>query len=252
MPESLRVVVPSRRRVKNIPTILSLLPDAVICVAESERADYAAAVPRKQLLCHRDLPGLIAIRNWLNDTIQEDCIVQIDDDLKGIRPLIGKNRRQTDPDVIDQVIRNQHQVAQDLDISVFCWSRTRNTPMAQPQFQPFRVVGPVSSSFGLRGSARNRRFDPEIPGRADVDFTMQTLLKDRIVLMDMRWHFDHGRVFSGKGGNVGLLSDEDFERATRILYARWGRHLGRSKPGFVRKSTSRPLSIKVQRRSDLA
>jgi hypothetical protein len=89
--------------------------------------------------------------------------------------------------------------------------------------------------------------------REDLDFTLQTLLEDRIVLGDCRWYFDHGRIFSGRGGNVGLTTSEQFAHTTKDLVAKWGRFVGTSRPGFMkgqRQSTS-PMSIRVERQSAL-
>ena len=177
--ETRRIVVPSRRRVHNMERMLKLLPTATICVAKAEKADYAAVVPRKRLLLHDDIPNLIAIRNWLLGKIQEDCVVMIDDDLRGIRRTIGRNTLVTDPAMIAQVIENGHRVAEDLDIGVFCWTRTMNEFLADHECYPFRFTVPMSSSYGFRGRARSRRFDPTMTIREDLDFTLQTLLEER-------------------------------------------------------------------------
>ncbi len=236
--------------------MLGLLPNALVAVAASERADYAAAVPAKQLITHPDLPSLMAIRNWLADTIQEDCLVQVDDDLACIRPMIGKQRAVKCPERIAAVIENSQVVSRDLGINVFCWSRSPNTAISHPELLPVRFVQPISSSFGIRGAARRRRFDEQLVGRADLDFTMQTLLEDRIVYADMRWYFDHGRIFAGKGGNVGLVGSEAFAQTTAELYRRWDRFLGRNKkrmPWFKSAAgSSSPMSIKVKRMNPLA
>jgi hypothetical protein len=251
--ETRRIVVPSRKRARNIPRILSLLPNATITVAESEAADYREVVPEKQLLLHPELHGLAAIRNWLASTLQEDCLVEIDDDLRGVIPQIGKAKRITDPQVIAEIIENGHRIAEDLGIGVFCWSRTANNFLSDPIFLPIRFVQPVSCSFGMRGAARNRIWDETIPGRADLDFTMKTMLDDRVLLADMRFYFDHGRIFSGKGGAVGIVSREGFEAGTRILYDRWGKYIGRKRPGFMRgQGNVAPMSIRVQRHNPTA
>lgn len=229
-----------------------MFPDAIVAVAESERGDYAELVGSKQLITHADLPTLPDIRNWISRTIQEDCVVEVDDDLKFVTPTIGKRQKITDPMTIWQIIENSHRTAEDLDINVFCYSRTQNSFLADPEFLPFRTVSPLSSTFGLRGAARERPWDPKVVGRADLDFTLQSLLEDRVILIDMRFVFDHGRVFSGKGGAVGLISKEHFERATRILYDRWGRYIGRHSPGFMKTRTTSPMSIKVNRHNPLA
>ena len=182
-----------------------MLPDATVCVARSEAEDYRPIAPR--LLVHDDLDALVHIWNWLQDTVQEDCLICVDDDLRCVRRLIGRPRKVTDPEVIRAIIENSVQIAADLDISTICWSRTANTLLLDPESRPIRFVQPISASFGLRGRARERRFDPCFIGRADADYTMRTLLEDRITYADVRWYWDHGRVFSGRGGNVGLGTD---------------------------------------------
>jgi hypothetical protein len=37
-----------------------------------------------------------------------------------------RQRHVTDPTVIAQVIENGHRIAEDLGITLFCWSRTQN------------------------------------------------------------------------------------------------------------------------------
>jgi hypothetical protein len=250
--ESLRIVVPSRRRVRNMPRLLALLPEATVCVAEAERKDYAVVVPPKQLVCHPNVDGICRIRNWMSRHFQEECLVEIDDDFRGMRNLTGKQRLVEDHEKIAAVIHNAQAVSFDLGIPVFCWSRTQNTAMSQPALLPVRMVQPISCAFGLRGPARQREFDPDMPGRADFDFTLRTLLEDRVVYADMRWYFDHGRIFSGRGGAVGLISEETFKRSTAILHERWGQYVGRKSPGFIKgRRTTSLASIKVTRMSPL-
>jgi hypothetical protein len=245
--ESRTIVIPSRARVRNMKRVLSLLPSAIVCVAKREEQDYAAAVGNARLITHDNLPGIIAIRNWLNETIQEDCLVMVDDDLKCIYPQIGKQIKVTDPELIAHVIDNAHRVSEDLDIGVFCWTRTRNAFMVEPEYLPFRFVAPVMCSFGLRGAARGRRFDPELPGRADFDFAFQTALEDRICLQDMRWYFDHGRIFAGRGGNAGVISKEQFDASTKRLTAKWGQFVSTKRAAYIKSKAGSAVGMKVQR-----
>lgn len=221
-------------------------------MAKSEEAAYSAVVPSGQLLFHDNLPGIIAIRNWLNATIQEDCLVEIDDDLRRVICQVGKRRKITDPDSIREIIENSARVAADLGVGVFCWNRTQNTVISDPIFQPVRFVMPVSCAFGLRGQARERQFDPELPGRADFDFTMRTLLEDRILYADTRFYFDHGRILSGLGGNVGLLSSAMFAASTERLGQRWGRHISFKKPTYHKGArNTQSMSVRVRRQNPL-
>lgn len=232
-------------------TIRQLLPGATILVHESEAADYRAACGAGHVETHTIDTGLVDIRNHILARYDEDCIVMVDDDLKGIIPLVGgRHRRIIDPAIIAQVIHNAHVCAEDLDLGVFCWSRTRNDVQGKFSAMPFRLVGVVSSSFGVRGRARHRQFDRRFPGREDFDFTLQSLLDDRVILADMRWYFDHGRIFSGVGGNAGRITDQDAAGAVAALHEKWGRWIGSGKSGrgFGTKFVS-SMSVAVQRRN---
>ncbi len=232
---------------QNIKQMLSLLPDATVCVAREEEAAYRKVVPEKQLLLHDNLVGLVNIRNWLNATIQEDCLVQVDDDLLCVRTLVGKSRKIIDPAVIAQIIENAHRISADLDIGVFCWSRSQNTVMLRPEYRPVRFAAPLAAAYGLRGAARRRTFRTDLKGREDFDFTLQTLLDDRILFMDTRFYFDFGRAFSGTGGNVGIISSEQFARSGKLMRHRWGRFISLKAPGFVKNRSSDAMSVRVCR-----
>ena len=235
-----------------MPRLLRLLPSAIVAVAESEKSEYQAVVPAKQLIFHHDLPRLVDIRTWINQTIQEDCLMMVDDDFLGVIPQVVRlQRRVTDPAIIEQVIENAHQCTEDLGLTVFCWTRTRNNFLADPEMLPIRLVQPMAGSFGMRGAAQSRRFDA-VPDREDVDFTLQTLLHDRVLFAEMRWYFDHGRSFAGRGGNVGKITEEQFKASTAILLQRWGKYIGLGSPGFQKNRSTTPMSIRVKRRSPLA
>jgi hypothetical protein len=102
--------------------------------------------------------------------------------LKGIRPLLAaKSRLIKDPSTIRQVIDNSHACARDLGIGLFNWSISANPVGKDFHGTPFRLVGPIASSYGIRGDARRRRFDPQLVMCEDVDFVYQTLLHDRVM-----------------------------------------------------------------------
>jgi hypothetical protein len=70
----------------------------------------------------------------------------------------------------------------------------------------------------------------------------------------MRFYFDHGSIFTGKGGNAGILSDEAFQDSTRNLTERWGRYISFKGLPWRRKRGTKTsaLSIKVSRSNPLA
>jgi hypothetical protein len=99
------------------------------------------------------------------------------------------------------------------------------------------------------GAARRRHYNADFFGRADVDWTLQTLLKDRCVYADVRFYFDCGPVFSGRGGNVGLVTPEIFERSSRALKHKWGRAVSFKGPAFA-KGSNRSVAAIAQTRTN--
>jgi hypothetical protein len=250
-----RIVVPSRKRSHLMGHLLQLIPSATIAVHETELADYQKVVPAEQLVTHTQTSSVVAIRNWLLNTFTEPYQIQIDDDLEFVETQIGaRKKRITDPDQIEWILENQIVCMADLGIGVGCFSRNRNEPMVKPSAYPFRVVGPLSCTMIIGGTARRRRFASECWGRADADFTLRTLQEDRILLADMRFVFFHGAVFAGKGGNVGVLNQEQFNKATAALKKRWGKYIATEKKGrFGKKDKGNPaMSIAVKRSASTA
>jgi hypothetical protein len=246
------IVVPSRKRTRNMPLIRSLLPSALICVDEREHDAYAQLVPKDKLLLHPPMDGLFAIYNWLLTTIKTEIFIEIDDDFRGVDCLVGSGRRIMDPEEILAILENSARCTKDLGLTAFCYSRTQNTALTRPAEKPIRPVQPVCNAFGVMGNARYRKYNLAFLGRGDVDWTLQTLLEDRCVYADVRFYFDCGNVFAGAGGNVGLVTPEQFEATSRGLRHKWGSHVSYKMQNWVKSRQVAPISIKVSRSNKTA
>lgn len=226
MSEHYKIVVPSRGRPHNMKRILQLFPAAYICVADNEADAYLAAGVRKErLLVRPDMP-LIETRNWIFDHVDAPCIVQFNDDVRALKWFALPQRTIRDHRQISAVIEQTLQMSADLDIGVFTWAMHVNPVLLRPEARPFRAAAPVSAhAFGVRGRARDRRFDPFFVGMGDYEYTFRTLAEDRLVLGDMRYAFDCGRMSSGVGGNTGRFSKEAYHAAREELRRRYGRYM---------------------------
>lgn len=246
------LVVPSRKRSHNMETIRWLLPTAMICIDEREVEDYAPHVAASQLLVHPAFDGLPRAFNWLQQTVTTECLVMVDDDFAGVRVNVGSKRFITDSEEILGIIENAMRCCSDLKLTSFCWSRTQNTTVIHPEIRPIVPVQSVSSAFGCMGRARTRLYDPALLARASIDWTMHTLLEDRAVYTDLRFYFDFGRIFSGRGGNVGLVTPESFKDSTRELAKRWGKNVSFKPPGYVKNREVASMRIAVSRTNKTA
>ena len=241
------IVVPSRKRVHNMPTILDLLPSALICVDEREKNDYLEIVDESKLITHPAFDGAPKIRNWLLEEIKTKAIFFIADDFVGVKSTTGSNRFITDPEEILQIIENALIACDDLGLGVCCFSRTTNTTIINPDMRPIVPVQQVFSALGVMNSARYRKWETCLHGRADIDYTMQTLKEDRCVYADVRFYFDFGRIYSGRGGAVGLITTEQFMASSVRLKKKWGKYISFKGPSFSKNEGQVHCSINVTR-----
>ena len=247
-----QIVVPTRRRSHNMETIRWLLPSAKIVIDERELQDYAPYVEKSRRMVHPPIDGLPGTMNWMMDNCTAECMVEIDDDFQGVQVNVGSRRFITDADEILAIIENALTCAADLGLTTFCWSRTPNTTIIHPDTRPIVPTQSVCNAFGIMGAARRRHYDTNLLGRADVDWTLRTLLEDRAVYADVRFYFDCGRVFGGRGGNVGLVTPEIFKNSTRQIVDRWGKAVSFKQLPFQRNRDVAPVRIAVTRTNKTA
>jgi hypothetical protein len=250
--DQLAVVVPSRKRSHNMLVLCELLPSALICIDEREVDDYSPVVSADRLLLHPPLKNAPACRNWIVKNVATSIVVMIDDDFVGVQVMVGSHRFITSADEIMAIIENAARCCADLSLGVFCFAGTQNGMFLRADERPIAPVQPVFRAFGVMGSARERTWRVDIRGRADADYTLRTLLLDRCVFADTRFFFDCGKTFSGRGGNVGMITPEQFEESTRELKRTWGRSISFKAPGYVKKREVAVCSIKVSRANKVA
>jgi hypothetical protein len=224
-PRDMRIVLPSRRRVAWCRESLKLWPTATVCVGEEEAADYRAL--GCEVVTHPDnIVGLGRLRQWIIEHFTERCIIQVNDDIRGLWCVVGKRSRViTDPPSIWQILLNSATIAEGLGISCFAYSRFGGDVRMFEATKPFSVKLLDCSLFGMID--RNYRFDPNVSQCDDVDLTLQCLLKERIVWTDVRFapvRLSNGG-FSDKmemGGNAVSRGVEQTKREVEYLQKKWG------------------------------
>jgi len=238
--------------------ICSLFPTAKLCINESEVELYRGAIPENhEVLVHPDsnLPHTV---NWILDNRPEQCVMIFSDDIEYLLRVCSPQKRIRDPGMILQIVENSWRVAMDCDIGVFSWTINTNSTLLRPYVRPLRPVGPCSlHAIGIRGPARERRFDPRFNGCEDYDFTLETILKDRAVLLDVRFHFANRKMLGGgRGGNTGTITKQMRFEARAALCEKWGNYVdaGESRTAKITgdRSNYQGMSVRVGRLSNLA
>ena len=187
----MKIVIPSKGR-SNIlwERALRLFPDAIVCVGESDVKDYSRVTDN--LLVHPDeVVGIGPLRQWILDNVDDEIVVQVDDDVQSLYALTGISKRTIDkPEIAKRVIATTALCAKEAGARVFGFNQTWDVRKFMP-FKPFLLNSWTGGVVGVIG--KGLRYDTFLRLRADIDFCLQSLQKDRIVWIDNRFSFVHKR-----------------------------------------------------------
>jgi len=218
----MQVVIPSRGRAGTLADkALRLFPNALVCVGESERDDYYKV--SKNLLIHPDnIEGIGPLRQWILDNVKDEVVLQVDDDVYKFSTLTGFTQIQIKSlSAMMRIVANTANCAADAGASVFGFNQTWDVRKYRP-YKPILLSSWAGGVIGFVG--RKHRFDMNLLLRADIDFCLTCLLKDRITWVENRFSFIHKR-FVGSGGNNSLRSAERHEAEIEYLKKKWGGYL---------------------------
>lgn len=235
----MKIIIPSRGRSDIIgDKALRLFPNATLCVGDDEQAAYAKVSDR--LLVHpANVVGIGPLRQWVLDHVDDPVVVMVDDDVTHAYSQVGFHKRRIeDADTARAIVERLVIMATDAGCRVFGFQQAAR-PFTYANFRPFSLNTWVGGLIGIVG--RELRFDQSLLLRADIDFCLQSLLHDRIVLVDGRYSFIHTR-FAGGGGNASNRSSARHEQEIAYLRRKWGQCLAVAQA----KGTTR-LVVRVQR-----
>lgn len=242
-PQDIAIIIPSKGRPNTVKTVLSILPSARYCIAESEVEAYGIT-NKNNLLVHPDsLKGLVPKRQWILDNVTERCVFQCDDDIYEVVSLVGyRPRRITDPDAIFRIIHNVAYVCDELGLKLFGYTQIPK-PLYAPDNRPFAFCSIVMGAFGIID--RELSYDMNLVTREDVDLTLQALSKYRVNLIDTRFCFN-GEAWDNPGGLQSLRSQEQEAKDMAYMKQKWGAHVD-WKTGSKEQSKRNHVTIKVKR-----
>lgn len=234
LPENIQVVCLSRRRELTIlKHTLALMPYAHVTVEDDEMDAYAqAGVPEEQLVPHPHFETLAELRNWINLTFPSEFVIQVHDDLRYLRSIVGwRPRYYRDPYVIAQLLERTAICARDAGCFLFGFGNIAAGPPNYNKMKPFRLNGYVRNVIGFV-EGHGLEWDPATIGHHDVDIALQSFVKHRIVWRDERWVFDDVRLGSNKGGAQGMRTEARLAQGRVNLLRKWG-------GGYVKFQTRR-------------
>jgi hypothetical protein len=217
-----KIIIPTKGRSDVIrDKALRLFPDATLCVGDDEVNAYGKVSDR--LLVHpAGIVGIGPLRQWVLDHVDDPCVVMVDDDVTHVYSQVGFHKKRIeDADTARAIVERLAILATDGGVRVFGFQQAAR-PFTYANFRPFSLNTWVGGLVGIIG--RELRYDTSLLLRADIDFCLQSLLHDRIVLVDGRFSFIHTR-FAGGGGNASNRSSARHEREIAYLRRKWGQCL---------------------------
>mgnify|MGYP001612653495 CR=1 FL=1 len=197
-------------------------PEATYCVAQEERNDYRPCTRRPLLLHPNSVTGIGPIRQWILDNVRSRWVVLVPDDVVGCYSLTGTYAcRLTDPALILGLLRNTAECAEAAGAKFFGFNQAWDVRKYSP-FQPFNLNGWFDGPTGI--GTREIRYDPALKLHPDIDYSLQQLLKFRLIWQDNRFSFSHDR-WKQAGGNAVHRSEAAHKEEFAYLQRKWGAHL---------------------------
>lgn len=231
------IYVPSYKRADVIKTD-RILNDCTYVVRKSEEDMYRQAGVRKLLAADDDqINSLPKIRQWIIDNAPEDIVVQIDDDLDFFAYVNKINfERIEDPDIVDGEIERVAQMLVDLNIGFASIDMQLNVIKYSREFEFKSTIGTVC---WFNKQALKSRYDTNVTTKGDIDFELQELLRNRIILIPSYFRVK-AMVDKNKGGaNVGKNSAK-VKQNVDYLKTKWGKY-------YCHDYTTNKSKVKVNR-----
>lgn len=238
----IRILVPSRGR-SEVARTQRILPDWVeFVVPKSQESDYRKAIDNPLILIPDEINTLGTTRNYILDSIEEETIIMLDDDIFKMYCLTGENTKEVkDPEEVIQVLVNTAIMAKEAGARVFGFSQS--DIRKYKGHSPFSMCTWLGTVIGVIG--RKYRF---LDGRnkVDVDYCLQNLLVERIVWCDCRYWFRNNKN-AVKGGTSETKTQDSEKADYDFLEKRWGEYVKRAKNG----KSNRKLRLNVERKQKL-
>lgn len=237
----MRIYVPSYKRADKIKTYHTLNKQCCYVVRKSEEQLYLdAGINKNDLLAVEDekINSFPKVRQYIIDyakSIGEDVIVQMDDDIQGFKYLYENNIKDVPQDMIVCELERVAQILYDLNLGFASFPMTIDV---RKYNKPFQFKGTIGGVCIYNLSCLKGRYDKKLRYKCDIDFQLQELLKNRIILQTCYFTFD-GKYDTNKGGNTTTKNAIAMQENKDYLRTKWGKHID-----FNDKSNTIKLDIK--------
>jgi hypothetical protein len=209
-----QIVIPSHKRAGDVLTS-KLVPEASICIPESQFIDYHKKMPWVKFITHPDsVVGLTRKRQWIYENVGN--VFMLDDDITACRRLYTEPGEPTDlkPDEVHELIQQTAWNARKAGAFLFGFNNRPNPTMYNPM-EPIQLSGYVTGcATGLLSGSR-LWYNPAIQCNEDYWISLLNAYHHRTIWRDNRFAFIQKDTFTAKGGLAEFRNVEaekaDFE-----------------------------------------
>jgi hypothetical protein len=219
----IKIVIPSHKRWDRVRTA-RIVPGAIICVPQSQEAEYRRHNPGSEILPHPDdIIGLAPKRNWICQKLGD--VMMLDDDLTRFSRLyLEANSLQcsrVSPEETVRIINHTAYTAKQLGAFVFGFSSVADARNFKPQ-KPFRLSGYCNgSSFGLLKGSKVF-FHKDAIAVEDYFASLINAYYHRYAFFDLRFGFVQQKTFKNLGGQAEFRSKKSEEQDYKFLRQMFG------------------------------
>ena len=216
-----KAFIPSYNRAGEVTT-LAMVPDATLVVRASQEAEYSDCYPDAKIWACPDeeIDSLAKVRQYIIDNAGVDIVIELDDDIRGLRYL----NKQNGVDIpVDMIYTELERVAQILyDLSLGFASLAMNADVRKYSAE-FAFKGTTGGICWFNPKCMRSRYDNETYSKEDTDLMLQELLRNRIAIVPAYI----GLVSSydkNSGGNNDAKTEEKIRHTVEYMKQKWGRH----------------------------
>jgi hypothetical protein len=219
--KTLGIYVPSYKRSDSIITY-KFLKNCTYVVRKSEKQLYKdAGVERVLAVPDEEINSFAKVRQWIIDNTPEDIVVQIDDDITCFSYAHKETFEAiTDEEVAYTELERVAQLLSDLELGFASIRMTVSTLTYNSEFSFSATLGMVC---WYNKSALKGRYDEKVTTKCDMDFQLQELLHNRIILVPSYLRAKGLYDKNKSGNNIGKTS-EKVRQNVDYLKLKWGRY----------------------------
>lgn len=219
----IKIVIPSHKRAQAVSTT-KVVPNAILCVPESQGPEYRKYNLDVEILTHPDdIIGLAAKRTWIYAKCGD--VMMLDDDLtRMVRLYVEPNSLQQStmkPKEVYARIQSTALTAREMGAFLFGFATDADGRNFKPQ-RPFRLTGLCNgSSFGLLKGSKIF-FHKDCIAVEDYFGSLVNAYYHRYAFFDLRFGFAQKKTFKNAGGQSEFRSIKSEEQDFKFLKRMFG------------------------------